>query len=56
MAEDILTPFFKNFFTPEYLGSFRDTLQEVKILYFTAADTAPTEIILKPYPFMTLYQ
>jgi hypothetical protein len=55
MAEDILTPFFKNFFLPEYLSSFRDTLKEVKILYFTAPDAAPTEIILKPYPFMTLY-
>lgn len=55
MAEDILTPFFTNFFTPKYLGDFRSGLQQVKVLYFTRPDVAPETIILQPYPFMTLY-
>ena len=55
MAEDILTPFFTNFFTPKYLGGFRSGLKQVKILQFTALDAAPQEILLTPYPFMTLY-
>lgn len=55
MAEDILTPFFTNFFTPKYLGDFRSGLQQVKVLSFTRPDAEPQEIILKPYPFMTLY-
>jgi hypothetical protein len=55
MAEDILTPFFKNLFLPEYLSSFHEGVKDLTILYFTSADAAPTEIKLKPYPFMTLY-
>ena len=55
MAEDILTPYFKNFFLPEYLGNFRAGLKEVKILYFSSFDAEPREIKLQPYPFMTLY-
>jgi len=55
MAEDILTPFFTNFFTPKYLGGFRSGLKQVKILQFTAPDAEPEEIILQPFPFMTLY-
>jgi hypothetical protein len=55
MAEDILTPYFKNFFVPEYLSDFRHTLRSVKILYFARPDENPREITLNPYPFMTLY-
>jgi hypothetical protein len=55
MAEDTLTPFFTNFFTPKYLGDFRGGLRQVKVLHFTRPGAGPTEIILQPYPFMTLY-
>lgn len=55
MAEDTLTPFFKNFFLPEYIGNFREGFQRVKVRYFSAPDKEPTEFTLKPYPFMTLY-
>jgi hypothetical protein len=55
MAEDILTPFFTNFFTPKYLGDFRGGLKQVKVLQFPRPDAEPVEILLKPYPFMTLY-
>ncbi|NBO59432.1 MAG: hypothetical protein EBU82_00510, partial [Flavobacteriia bacterium] len=55
MAEDILTPYFKNFFLPEYLSNFREGLKEVKVLYFSSKDEDPREIKLNPFPFMTLY-
>ena len=55
MADDTLTPFFKNFFLPEYIGNFREGFQRVKIRYFSAEDKEPTEFTLNPYPFMTLY-
>lgn len=55
MTEDVLTPFFENFFTPKYLSSFRSTRKEVKILYFTSPTSSATEILLEVYPFMTLY-
>ncbi len=55
MAEDIYTPFFKNLFLPEYLSRFHEGGKELTILYFTSANALPTEIKLKPYPFMTLY-
>ena len=55
MAEDTLTPFFKNLFLPEYLSSFHEGVKEITIMYFSSPDTAPTEIKLNPYPFMTLY-
>ena len=55
MTEEVLTPFFENFFTPKYLSSFRSTLSEVKILYFTSPTSSATEILLQVYPFMTLY-
>ena len=56
MAEDILTPYFENFFRPEYLSDFRGGLKEVKVLYFASDDREPTEIRLQPFPFMTLYE
>ena len=55
MADDTLTPFFKNLFLPEYLGSFHEGFQTVTIRYFSSPDTKPQEFQLKPYPFMTLY-
>ena len=55
MAEDLLTPFFKNFFLPEYLGSFHEGFQTVTIRYFPSPNAEPQEFQLKPYPFMTLY-
>ena len=55
MTEEVLTPFFENFFTPKYLSTFRSTLSEVKILYFTSPTSSATEILLQVYPFMTLY-
>ena len=55
MAEDIYTPFFKNFFLPEYLSSFHAGMKPMTILYFTSSSSTPTEIKLEPYPFMTLY-
>jgi len=55
MAEDLLTPFFKNLFLPEYLESFHEGFQTVTIRYFPSPDTEPQEFQLKPYPFMTLY-
>lgn len=55
MAEDIYTPFFKNFFLPQYESSFRGDFEEVRVLYFTSRDSTPREIKLQAYPFMTLY-
>lgn len=55
MADDTLTPFFKNVFLPEYIGSFHEGFQSVRILYFTSLNAEPTEFTLKPFPFMTLY-
>lgn len=55
MAEDVLTPFIKKFFEAKYIGNFHTGIQQVRLFYFTRPDTAPQEIILKPYPFMTLY-
>lgn len=55
MADDTLTPFFKNFFLPEYLGSFHEGFQKVTIRYFPSPDAEPQEFELNPYPFMTLY-
>jgi hypothetical protein len=55
MAEDLLTPFFKNFFLPEYLGSFHEGFQTVTIRYVSSPDAEPSEFQLKPFPFMTLY-
>lgn len=54
MAEDTLTPFFKNLFGPTYIDTFHGGFKEVKVLHFTSSDGKPTEIKLKPYPFMTL--
>jgi hypothetical protein len=55
MAEDTLTPFFENFFSPKYLGSFQQDQKTIQIYYFTRPDAAPTLMTLKVYPFMTLY-
>ena len=55
MAEDILTPFFKNFFLPQYESSFRGDFEEVRVLYFTSRQASPIEMKIKAYPFMTLY-
>lgn len=49
------TPFFKNFFLPQYESSFRGDFEEVRILYFTSPNAAPIEIKLNAYPFMTMY-
>jgi hypothetical protein len=54
MAEDTLTPFFKNLFGPTYMDSFHGGFKEVTVLYFTSPEEKPTTIKLKPYPFMTL--
>lgn len=55
MADDILTPYLKNLFLPEYVGSFYGTFKEVNILYFASKEREPTRFTLKPFPFMTLY-
>lgn len=55
MAETALTPYFEKFFFPEYLSSFRDKFQDITVLYFTSRDRAPQRFVLKPFPFMTLY-
>jgi hypothetical protein len=55
MADDTLTPFFKNLFLPEYIGSFHEGFQGIKIRYFSSPDREPTEFTVNPYPFMTLY-
>lgn len=55
MADDTLTPFFKNFFLPQYLSSFRQGFRRVTIRYFSSPDNEPREFTVNPYPFMTLY-
>ena len=54
MADDTLTPFFKNLFGPSYISSFHGGFEGVTVLYFTSPDREPTKIKLNPYPFMTL--
>ena len=55
MADDRFTPFFKSLFLPKYLSGFRDTSQEITVLYFKDLKSEPVEIKVNPYPFMTLY-
>lgn len=53
--EDKLTPYFGDFFTPQFLSSFRGNLPPLRILYFSGPTESPKTLTLNPFPFMTIY-
>lgn len=52
---DVLTPFFKDFFKPQFLSSFRENFPAIRIVLFTNPEEQPQSFTLEPYPFMTIY-
>lgn len=52
---DTLTPFFKDFFKPQFVSSFSENFPAIRIVLFSSPTAQPQSFTLKTFPFMTVY-